>query len=107
MVLVGQNVICSGVRRKKLVTLHITGLCNVNGIQVFLGVCSVVWCDVGEVRSFLILWTLYEGNPLWENFYMQQLNHLQLIIDEQSPQKLNPLYTVGYIPRHLATRDGS
>jgi hypothetical protein len=37
---------------------------------------------------------------------MQQLNHLQLIVDEQSPQELNPLYTLGYIPRQLTTLDG-
>jgi hypothetical protein len=24
---------------------------------------------------------------IWENFYMQELNHLQLIIAEQSPQE--------------------
>jgi hypothetical protein len=43
---------------------------------------------------------------MWENC-MQQLNHLQILIDEQPPQELNPLYTLGYNPRQLATLDGS
>jgi hypothetical protein len=33
-----------------------------------------------------MLKTCHKGNlmNIWENFYMQQLNHLQLLIDEQS-----------------------
>jgi hypothetical protein len=44
---------------------------------------------------------------IWENLYVQQLNHLQLIIAEQSPQEPNLLYTLGHIPQQLATRDES
>jgi hypothetical protein len=66
MVLVGLNVICNRVRRIKLVNLYIRGLWKVNGIQVFLGLCSVAWCRVGEVRSFLIFRIIREGNPLFQ-----------------------------------------
>jgi hypothetical protein len=44
---------------------------------------------------------------IWENVNIQQLKHLQLLIVESSLQQLNPLYTPVYIPRQLATRDGS
>jgi hypothetical protein len=40
---------------------------------------------------------------IWENFFIQQLHHLQLLINEQSPQEPNPLYTLGRIPQQLAT----
>jgi hypothetical protein len=37
-----------------------------------------------------------KGNPMncWESFYTQQLNHLNLLIDEQQPQEPNPLYAL-------------
>jgi hypothetical protein len=56
-----------------------------------------------------MLKTCHKGSlmNIWENFYMQQLNYLQLLIDEQSPQELNPLYTLGYILRQLATLNES
>jgi hypothetical protein len=44
---------------------------------------------------------------MWKNFYMQQLHHLQLLTAEQSPQELNPLYTLGYIPWQVTTKDGT
>jgi hypothetical protein len=37
----------------------------VNGIQVFLGVCSVAWCRVGKVRSSLIFLIICVGNSLF------------------------------------------
>jgi hypothetical protein len=52
-----------------------------------------------------MLKTCHKGNlmNIWKTFHIQQLHHLQLLIDEQSPQELNPLYTLGRIPRQLAT----
>jgi hypothetical protein len=66
--------------------------------------------EYGSTENTLhMLKSCHKGNlmNIWEKFYMQQLHHLQLLIDEQSPQELNPLYTLGYIPRLLATLDGS
>jgi hypothetical protein len=42
---------------------------------------------------------------IWEIFHIQQLHNLQLLTDTQSPQELNPPYTLGGIPRQLATLD--
>jgi hypothetical protein len=39
---------------------------------------------------------------LWETFHIQQLHHLDLLIDEQLQQEQNPLYTLGHVPRQLA-----
>jgi hypothetical protein len=39
----------------------------------------------------------------WDNFFIQQLHHLRLLINEQSPQEPNPLYTLGRIPQQLST----
>jgi hypothetical protein len=40
---------------------------------------------------------------LWETFHIQQLLHLRLLIDEQLQQEQNFLYTLGHVPRQLAT----
>jgi hypothetical protein len=42
-----------------------------------------------------------------ETFYMKQLHHLNLLIDEQQPQDHNPLYALGNISQQIATHLGS
>jgi hypothetical protein len=75
MVLAGLDVIRIGVRRKRLVTLCISALWKVNGIQVFLGVCSLVLCRVGEVRSLLSLRITCEGSLLFRAIVGIQFLH--------------------------------
>jgi hypothetical protein len=38
-----------------------------------------------------------------ENFFIQQLHHLRLVINQQSQQETNPLHTLGRIPQQPAT----
>jgi hypothetical protein len=40
----------------------------------------------------------------WESFYIQQLQHLNLLIDEQQPQELNTLYALSWDTQHTEPR---
>jgi hypothetical protein len=37
----------------------------------------------------------------WESFYMQTLQQLDLLIDEQQTHKLNPLYPLGDVTKQV------
>jgi hypothetical protein len=43
----------------------------------------------------------------WETFHMQQLQHLGLLIDEQQPHELSPLYALGSITGQTDTRQAA
>jgi energy-converting hydrogenase A subunit M len=47
-----------------------------------------------------------KGNLMncWESFYTQQLQHLNLLIDEQQPQELNPLYALSWEAQQTKAR---
>jgi hypothetical protein len=55
--------------------------------------------EYGILDTTLHLLKPYEkGNLMncWESFYTQLLQHLTLLIDEQQPQELNPLYALSW-----------
>jgi hypothetical protein len=60
-------------------------------------------------QTLQLLQSCNKGNLIncWETFHMQQLQHLSLLIGEQQPHEMNPLYALDNITGQTDTRQAA